>query len=470
MYVRDCYKTIADQLLGEAPSTDAAHSGAAAPTKGAGDGFSTAQSDVSPLKCALILGPKGIGKTMFLNYLMVRIVEKARSANTFDTLSIVYYHKPNDVAEGILLSSTGCCVNAHQADYYLSDSIDIADGTLGRCLLLEVASENQKNYEKFKDRLIEKNGSRLIMDVWSVSELMQVKHDEWNEEEVKFLHGVFGGRVRHFLGGNMAATEDKDDIDETAVWFFGMDSKVNFPISWNRALSLIRETISDAKGKAERGDLAVQTSLFWVVHSNNEAIGFSSTFLKLIAGRMNESMGTSLWNELGRLVGGGGQGLFFESLGHMKLTQTDREFTACRLQRPNEKKHKTEQVVKMKFNVPKVLIRSAADIVDLPDSRYGLPIVGNFMLVDAIVKPNVMLQFTVATSHGRAGDTKKWTDIRKSLGGERKDDKLIFVIPAGNIGKFTFAGVPDDLHCYYMTYEDVANDFVTTNKRQKKHK
>ena len=69
MYVRDCYKTIADQLLGEAPSTDAAHSGAAAPTKGAGDGFSTAQSDVSPLKCALILGPKGIGKTMFLNYL-----------------------------------------------------------------------------------------------------------------------------------------------------------------------------------------------------------------------------------------------------------------------------------------------------------------------------------------------------------------------------------------------------------------
>jgi len=46
MFIRDCYKRDADELLGE-PGL--------------------------PLRTALILGPKGIGKTMFLNYLIVRI-------------------------------------------------------------------------------------------------------------------------------------------------------------------------------------------------------------------------------------------------------------------------------------------------------------------------------------------------------------------------------------------------------------
>lgn len=61
MFIRDCYKHNADKLLGE--------------------------HDLA-LKTALILGPEGIGKTMFLNYLIVRIVGKVSSQNRLESSSI----------------------------------------------------------------------------------------------------------------------------------------------------------------------------------------------------------------------------------------------------------------------------------------------------------------------------------------------------------------------------------------------
>ena len=154
MYVRDCYVEIANQLLGEANVADL-------------------DTPVVAVPIALILGPKGIGKTMFLNYLMVRIVDKARAEDTLDKLSIVYYHQSHgSTEEGIRFTPLGgCSISAAEADYYLSDSLDIADGELGDKLLLEVASENQNNYKKFSDRLTEGNGKSIIMDVWALDEL-----------------------------------------------------------------------------------------------------------------------------------------------------------------------------------------------------------------------------------------------------------------------------------------------------------
>jgi len=45
------------------------------------------------------------------------------------------------------------------------------------------------------------------------------------------------------------------------------------------------------------------------------------------------------------------------------------------------------------------------------------------------------------------------------------DDKLIFIIPRENFGKFSHVGVPADLDCYYMTWEDVANETVVPGAR-----
>ena len=193
---------------------------------------------------------------MFLNYLIVRIVEKARAEDRLDTLSITYVHKPLDFAAGIRFTCTEpfCIVKLGEADYFLSDSLDIADGTLGKSLLLEVASDNLTNYKKFLDRLNEMNGQRIVMDVWTLEELRQVTPEEWTDGEVDFLYKVFGGRVRHVLCGNSNATSVDDVIESTALWLFGNTAKQAYSISWNRALQFIRITIAD--------DLAIQTSPF----------------------------------------------------------------------------------------------------------------------------------------------------------------------------------------------------------------
>ena len=79
MHVRECYVQVVNLLL--------------------------AEGGESP-HLALIIGPKGIGKTMFLNYLIVRIVEKERAAQSLQALSIVYLHNPSTNAEqGIRFTS-----------------------------------------------------------------------------------------------------------------------------------------------------------------------------------------------------------------------------------------------------------------------------------------------------------------------------------------------------------------------------
>ena len=73
MYVRACYEELGLRLLVVVP--------------------------LSPLPLlALIHGPKGICKTIFFKYLIVRIVEKERLACTLDTLSIAYLFNSSGVS------------------------------------------------------------------------------------------------------------------------------------------------------------------------------------------------------------------------------------------------------------------------------------------------------------------------------------------------------------------------------------
>jgi hypothetical protein len=276
---------------------------------------------------------------------------------------------------------------------------------------------------------------------------------------------VFGGRVSEVLGGIIDAPEVLDSIENTARWFFGLALKETYPKSWNRALQTIRETIQDAQGKTSKEELAITTSLFWIVYGTGGRGYYSSTFLKLLAGQMRDVVEASLWNELTKLIGGSGEGLWFEAVGHMKLTQTNKTFFAKSLKKGGRKK------LELNFHVPKVFIRTIDDIGTLQNNTYGLPIFGNFMLVDAILMPNIMLQFTVGETHGKADDIEKWGAIRSRLGGAMKDHKLVFVVPAKNLAKFSCIGVPDNLECYCMTWEDVANKTVLGGiKRKRKSK
>jgi len=87
----------------------------------------------------------------------------------------------------------------------------------------------------------------------------------------------------------------------------------------------------------------------------------------------------------------------------------------------------------------------------LTPRRYLLPSITNLALIDSIIPPNVVLQMTISDKH--RGAVNRMKDIRKELGSPRSV-KMIFVVPAKKVSKFTF---PTDLpKCVnmYVTYID----------------
>ena len=153
--------------------------------------------------------------------------------------------------------------------------------------------------------------------------------------------------------------------------------------------------------------------------------------------------------------------VWFESVGHVKLTQTNKTFSAKIPKKGGRKR------LDLNFHVPIVHIRTIDDIDSLPNNTYGLPNYGNLMLADTILTPNIMVQFTVENIHGNADDTERWGAIHARLGGAMKDHKLVFVIPAKNFATFACIGVPDDLECYYMTWEDLDSTSVVGGIKRK---
>lgn len=65
-----------------------------------------------------------------------------------------------------------------------------------------------------------------------------------------------------------------------------------------------------------------------------------------------------------------------------------------------------------------------SEINKLNDDEYGLPTISNFLVVDAVLQPDTLLQFTVAEKQ-----IANLVLIRQQLKGPPCDHKLIFVLP-----------------------------------------
>jgi hypothetical protein len=140
----------------------------------------------------------------------------------------------------------------------------------------------------------------------------------------------------------------------------------------------------------------------------------------------------------------------FESLGHKTLVATEQSFTATNLKGKKARSLKTCAV--NFYQMPRRLFRRVEDIKDLEIGQYGIPLSCNFSLVDAVIQPDILLQFTIARTHGKPSDEEKYKALRKQLKGHMKMHKLIFVLKSENLDGFKPSGIPADLHCFKMTY------------------
>jgi hypothetical protein len=239
------------------------------------------------------------------------------------------------------------------------------------------------------------------------------------------------------------------------LWYFGEVCKVTFEQSWNAALSCICEEFEKDK------KYNVVNSL--MRHRNSDGTSlWASKFMEILASKIYEKREASMFAEIEKLVGSSGVGNFFESVSHVQLTTSKTSFNLLSLHKKFARN--APQNLSFKFPERVLRLRQVEDIAGLPIGTYGLPVVSNFPLVDAIVQPNVLLQMTVSEERHR-GAVDCLEDIRKGLS-EKDPSKhiMVFVVPQKNMKTFKYQNDLQDIQQFVMCPDPVSAISMKQNK------
>jgi hypothetical protein len=110
----------------------------------------------------------------------------------------------------------------------------------------------------------------------------------------------------------------------------------------------------------------------------------------------------------------------------------------------------------------KVLIRTTDGTQRFRVGDIGVPAIGNFPLVDVVVKPNILLQMTVAKKHSNA--VNRLVDIQTKLGSNKDQHKIVFVTTTANVHEFQMCSDLEQISQFVMCPEVAAGD-STLSKR-----
>ena len=161
-------------------------------------------------------------------------------------------------------------------------------------------------------------------------------------------------------------------------------------------------------------------------------------------------------------------GVMFEAQAHKTLYEkfrTGGDLTLTRMYPTTCQRTATEEDVEaLRIIVNrKVFIRTIEDIALLKENEYGLPIISNFSLVDAVIKARypgqpkcgVELQVTISKTH--KGALSKHPDIEQNMGTPSASNKMIFCCCEKNFDDLGYVnGLVPDVKQYKMLCEWVA--------------
>jgi hypothetical protein len=94
-------------------------------------------------------------------------------------------------------------------------------------------------------------------------------------------------------------------------------------------------------------------------------------------------------------------------------------------------------------------IRALDDIHKLERGEYGIPCASNFSFIDAIIQPNILIQFTGTQKHRAA--THKLSDIRQCLQ-EKEWSKHMMIFIVEDAKNFLKQSNLTDIKQYAMSY------------------
>ena len=429
-------------------------------------------------KLILIKGTPGIGKSLFLQSFLVHLVNCARQKG--EDIPSIHYKCNTDVGlnlrsqtfsllpDGKVIEIVGNIQTL--PNYLLSDSVDIFK-PYGRSLNMEVASDKAVNYKEFQKRMSEYDGPELevetiIMPLFTFQELLCIKPATMDDNVAQFRYDLYGGSARNFKNPGLHPSGLKDNkyVELEMTFFFGDSVATKYPDEWARN---IRKIASKLQERSTDGTHALNTISSMMIHTNGEERIWASRFMGFLAASVQSKNDSTISEELKKLFSTSGVGYLFEAMGHKKLLKSDESYMLkpllIKLSWPNI----MPEFPSFSFNYPVSLIRNVEDIGKLPEKYYGLPMTCNFPLVDAIIQPNTLIQFTISPRYhsGAKGCIDK---IRDQLTGSRATHQMIFVVPQSSGETFLHqSGLGDILQ--FMCFDDFTNSstvLMSVNERK----
>jgi len=186
-------------------------------------------------------------------------------------------------------------------------------------------------------------------------------------------------------------------------------------------------------------------SLMW--HTNN-ALGFfwASKFMCMLADEIFKREDCTIKTMLKSIIGSSGMGYTYENLGHKELLRTERTYVVKALGSGNRDRFILElpALRLQKF-------RTIEQINLLDDYCYSMPYASNFPLIDAVIQPDILLQYCTGKKH--TGAFNKMELIRQQLHEPRREKhKMIFVNDNMDFGLQANLG---EIKQYVMSYTSV---------------
>jgi len=272
------------------------------------------------------------------------------------------------------------------------------------------------------------------MPLFSLEELETIKRTSISSNCSYFTWLIFGGSARNFVRGVPATKTSILPVVNDAMEYFFKDTtyKKDFPEAWSKALMILSEDFMI------EGEYSMNVINSIMLHRlENHQMIWASKFMAYLAGVILDDNETSLRNLLQSVLGRKVGDVVFESLAHRQLTSSKKPFKILeRFKKFSPKTPNYKEVVN--FNLPVALIRSIDDVAFLKEGFYGLPVFENFPLVDAIIQPNILIQFTNSPEYHK-GAANKLSEIRSLLlERNQTNHKMIFVIPVENVQTFKY--------------------------------
>ena len=429
----------------------------------------------------LVRGTPGIGKSAFLYYL---IYYYAQSTAVNISFCLTYLNGEVKEKYYLIRENNQPCVTEHMfglPDYYFSDSVDIeAAGTATKLTILfaSIDERHYKDFEKVQQSLgTSVNSWDIYMPLVEIEELkfMVPRDIKISDDLLQFFYDIYGGSARNCLDGGChapAVPETTDIIAETLELFFpGISETAK---TW--ALNTLGRHITKLM-KEEGSPNHLKRSVFQHVFVDRTTFGeistsFCSNFMKYLCGRVLMNKDKGLRDRINALFGDSGEGIMFEAMAFdtiFKNLNEGKQYHMLKIgQKVNERK-----ILKLDGDVQlrKVLIRKFDDIKALRNGDIGVPVVGNFPLIDFVIKnPPTLLQMTTAPTH--YGAVKKLDAIQSAMNGNKKsrtshDTIMLFVTPQENVYGFKPCVEMKNIQQYVMCPELIATpDVVLSGKKR----